>query len=224
MLKGKWCLVTGGGTGIGAGIAAAFAQESVNLVLVECPKRADTLKATAATCIAAGAGKVETHNVDLSDPVATDALATDVLARHGMIDILVNGAGMFDAEDMSVISGDPAVYDKVIGLNLSAPMRLTRRLTPKMVEQNAGVIINISTFTGVVPTAGFSAYAAAKHGLHVWSHCCSLELQPHNVKVVCVQPGCTLTNMTRGVADPSLKISLQDVTKACRLVFRPPPG
>lgn len=124
MLKGKWCLVTGGGTGIGAGIAAAFAQESVNLVLVECPKRADTLKATAATCIAAGAGKVETHNVDLSDPVATDALATDVLARHGMIDILVNGAGMFDAEDMSVISGDPAVYDKVRVLHESGSIKL----------------------------------------------------------------------------------------------------
>ena len=96
-------------------------------------------------------------------------------------------------------------------------MRLTRRLTPKMVEQNAGVIINISTFTGVVPTAGFSAYAAAKHGLHVWSHCCSLELQPHNVKVVCVQPGCTLTNMTRwegavvacGTSDVSKIIQIQ---------------
>lgn len=221
MLNGQWCLVTGGSKGIGAAIATAFAQEGANLLLVESPKRADALKVTAARCLAAGAGKVELHTVDLTDTVATDALATDVLARHGMVDILVNGAGIFSAQNMSALSGDPALYDEIMALTLSAPMRLTRRFAPKMTANKSGVIINISSLSGIVPSAGFSAYAAARHGLHVWSHSTAMELQPYNVKVVCVQPGSTLSNMARGVPDPNLEITLQDVTNACMMAFRP---
>lgn len=221
MLNGKLCLVTGGSKGIGGAIAAAFAQEGASLLLVEHPKRADALRVTAARCLAAGAGTVELHTVDLTDPAATDALAADVLARHGMVDILVNGAAIFGAQDMSALSGDPDLYDKMMALTLTAPMRLTRRLAPKMSASMSGVIINISSLSGITTTAGFSAYAAARHGLHVWSHSCAMELQPYNVKVVCVQPGSTLSNMARGVADPNLEITLQDVINACMVAFRP---
>ena len=76
-------------------------------------------------------------------------------------------------------------------------MRLTRRFSPKMVENKWGVIINISSLYGDMPSAVFGGYAMTKSGLNGWSASCSKELRPQGVKVVCIQPGPVATEMMR---------------------------
>jgi len=228
MFKGKWCLVTGGGRGIGEAVAVAFSKENANLVLVS--RSEGELRSVASKCVAAGAGQTEIRTVDLSDPAAIDALAADILEKHGAVDVLVNNAGMNDIENLSAVSGDPDSYNKIIAVNLAAPMRLTRRFSPKMVENKWGVIINISSIYGATPSAIAAAYVATKHGLNGWSHSCSKELRPHNVKVLCVQPGLVDTKMLRDAGDKApalidmnLSMYSEDVAEACMLAIRTSP-
>lgn len=218
MLKGKWCLVTGGGRGIGEAIAVAFAKEGAKLILVS--RTVTELDRVAEKCLAAGAGVVETRSVDLSDLAATEALAAEVLEKHGKVDVLVNNAAIADGKKMSALGGDPDFYEKAVAVNLSAPMRLTRRLAPKMAENKWGVIINVSSVSGTVPTDVLACYAATKHGLNGWSHSCARELRPYNVKVVCIQPGWVATEMARGAVDLNRAMTPDDVAEACMLTFR----
>ncbi|CAD7703159.1 unnamed protein product [Ostreobium quekettii] len=226
MLKGKWCLVTGGNRGIGQAIALAFAKEGASLILVARDEAA--LAGAAQACTAAGAGEVATHTVDLADPIAVDGLARDALARCGTVDVLVNNAA-YSVRANSPLEGDPDEFDKMIAINLAAPMRLTRLLAPKMVEQQDGVIINMSSVYGQQPSAGWGAYSATKHGLKGWSHSCAATLRPHNVKVMCVHPGCVYTDTARKKVeeDPKLEevvkthlMSPEDVAETCMLAFR----
>lgn len=86
---------------------------------------------------------------------------------------------------------------KMVRLNLCAPMRLTRRLAPKMVEQGGGVIINIASIAAMDPLPDVGSYVATKSGLRGWSRSCYQSLRHHNIKVVCINPGVVRTDAVR---------------------------
>ncbi|CAD7697013.1 unnamed protein product [Ostreobium quekettii] len=226
MLRGKWCLVTGGNRGIGMTVAVAFAKEGASLMLVARDEPA--LASAAQACTEAGAGEVVTRAADLGDPGEIDALGEEALAKCGTVDVLVNNAA-YTVPASSPLEGDPNDFDKMIAINLSAPIRLTRLLAPKMAEKRDGVIINVASVYGHVPSAMWGVYSATKHGLKGWSHSCAATLRPKNVKVVCVHPGCVYTDMARKMVekDPSLAETIEgrlmapeDVAEACMLAFR----
>eukprot|EP00803_Ostreobium_quekettii_P011274 evm.model.scf_135.5 EVM.evm.TU.scf_135.5 scf_135:40700-42923(+) len=219
MLKGKWCLVTGGGRGIGRSIALALAKESASLALTA--RSLEQLESVAAECKAAGAPEVEVHTADVTDPKAMDGLAAKLLEKHGCVSVLVNNAGIL-ANGMSALEGDPDEWEKMVVADLTTPMRLTRLLAPAMVERKDGAIINISSILGVDPWGHTAAYCAAKFGLRGWSLSCHETLRRSNVKVVCINPGVVRTSLAGGLPAmvPEDMIIPDDVAEACLLALR----
>ncbi|CAD7699351.1 unnamed protein product [Ostreobium quekettii] len=219
MLKGKWCLVTGGGRGIGRSIALALAKESASLALTS--RSVEQLESVAVECKAAGAPAVEVYPADLSDSKAVDGLAAALLAKHGCVSVLVNNAGMI-TNGMTPLEGDPDEWEKMMVADLTSPMRLTRLLSPAMVERKDGAILNISSVLGLEPHWSTAAYCAAKFGLRGWSLSCHDTLRRSNVKVVCINPGFVDTSLPGGMPGtvPEEMIRAEDIAEACLLALK----
>ncbi|KAA6429628.1 MAG: hypothetical protein FRX49_00062 [Trebouxia sp. A1-2] len=146
-LAGKWCVVTGGGAGIGQAIAETFAAEGASIALVARSK--DKLEEVAKGCKSKGAPQVETHSVDLLDLQALDKFAKSFLSSHKHCDVLVNNAGMMGQGTPT--EGDISKWEKCIQLNLLAPMALTHAFSPGMVEKKEGLIINMGSVAALEP-------------------------------------------------------------------------
>ncbi len=219
-LDGQRALVTGAGRGIGRSIAVALAKHGAALTLAA--RSRDELAETAAACLEAGAPRADVAISDLADPRAVDTLAKGVLAAGGC-DVLVNNAGMLALGNAA--DGDPDAWDRMLMLNLSAPMRLTRALSPGMMQRERGTIINIGSVAAVEPMKGTGAYAASKHGLRGWSLSSYERLRESGVKVVLINPGYVLTPMTEHV--PGVRkdrmITADDVATAAMLAIETSP-
>ena len=191
-LKGRVALVTGGGTGIGAGISDYLAEEGVQVALnyiVDEP----AVSAFAAQL----AGKLRTRAIavygDVSKPADADAMLAQVLRELGRIDILVNNAGIWPTEDVLAMSD--ANWDRVIDINLNGPFYLSRRVAGHLVEAGRqGTIVNISSKSGFqLNTGGHAHYATAKAGVAMLTRALARELTGKGVRVVGVAPGMVRT-------------------------------
>ncbi|MCW2845438.1 MAG: short-chain dehydrogenase/reductase [Nocardioides sp.] len=162
-LSGRVVLVTGGSRGIGAGVARAFAEAG----------------ATVVTCARGAAEPVPgtTHRVcDVRDPDAVAALVDGIVAEHGRLDVLVNNAGgapYADAADAS-----PRFHDKIVGLNLLAPLLVSQAANRVMQSLGGGSIVNISSVSALRPSPGTAAYGAAKAGLDSLTRSLAVEWAP----------------------------------------------
>ncbi len=215
-------LVTGAGRGIGRAVARALAREGARLLLVA---RSETeLEETGELCRQGGSPEVGVLVCDLSHPGAVEELAQRVLTLHGGVDILVNNAGMLAAGNP--VEGDPAEWERMLALNLLAPMILTRRLAPAMVQAERGTIVNIGSVAAIEPMSRSGAYAASKHGLRGWSRSCYAALRPWGIKVVLVNPGFVRTRLVDSVPGvlPERFLLPEDVAEAVLLAIRTSPN
>lgn len=174
-------VITGASSGIGASYARAFAAAGHTLTLVA--RRKELLLALAAEL------PVKTHVVsqDLSDlPNATAFLgaAEDAL---GPVDVLVNNAGVQIVGPAATV--DVALGEKLLDVDLKAPMRLTRAVLPGMLARKSGVIVDVASMAALAPTPGMFYYNAAKAGLAAASEALRGELRGTGVHVVTVYPG-----------------------------------
>lgn len=190
-LEGRRALVTGGCRGIGAAISLAFADRGAE-VLVH--GRGDLRSMQWA----------EDHGFryfrgDFAHLDEVDAVADAVLAGSDGLDILVNNAGM--EVNATVESLDPNAITEQLRVNLEAPIRLTHRLVPALKASRHGVIINISSIHGTVPSYGNSVYCAAKAGLELFTRTIAIELGPTGVRVNALAPGAIETDMNRKILD-----------------------
>ncbi|KAL0025430.1 hypothetical protein WJX79_010082 [Trebouxia sp. C0005] len=233
VLTGKWAVITGASRGIGQAIAEAMAEEGADLILLA--QRGGALEEVAEICKQKGSKKVDVMPVDLSDMSQVDKFAEDVLKKYGAVDVLVNNAAILgpisyegDATKnpnmgQGPIDGDPDEWDKVLRVNMMAPMRLMRRLTPAMVEKGEGVVINIDSSAGLSPKPGNAVYSASKWGFRGWSKGCTMFFKDKGIKVVTVYPPATYTTMTTDRDDmepvPEKEAQPSDVAKAAMLVF-----
>eukprot|EP00124_Ichthyophonus_hoferi_P000893 Ihof_evm2s39 gene=Ihof_evmTU2s39 len=174
----KWALVTGAGRGVGRAISVALAKEGICLAL--CSRTKIQLEGVAKECTAAGAPAVEIHTADLSKREEVDSLIQELLIAHQKIDILVNNAGIMLYG--TALDGNPDEWEKMMAININAPMRLTRKLAPAMKAGGGGTIINIGSVAGLEPMGMSCAYAATKHALRGWSLSCYNNLRLHNIK------------------------------------------
>lgn len=215
---GQKALITGASRGIGRAVAIALADEGLAVALTARSK--DALSAVADECTARGAPAASTHAADLSDAADVDRLVQDI---GRPIDILVNNAGIGAAGNAT--SGDPDDWDRMLAINLHAPMRLTRHLAPPMVEREVGTIINIGSVAAVEGMTQNGAYAAAKHGLRGWSLSCYRHLRGHGIKVTLINPGLVATDMVRtsSGAREERMIRPDDVAAAARLAVTTSP-
>jgi short-subunit dehydrogenase len=191
-LEGHTALITGASRGIGRAIALAFAERGCRLALSARSEQA--LSAVAAECQERGAPGISLHAADLSRPNDIDRLAQEV-QKAGDVDILVNNAGI--GSPGNATSGDPDDWERMLAINLHAPMRLTRHLAPAMALRERGAIINIGSVAAVEGMTNNGAYAAAKHGLRGWSLSCYQHLRRSGIKVTIINPGLVATDMTR---------------------------
>jgi NAD(P)-dependent dehydrogenase (short-subunit alcohol dehydrogenase family) len=183
-LADKTALVTGAGRGLGHGVARGLAAYGATVLAVA---RTESELAELAETVRSAGGVIETIVVDLASPAETARLASDVTARHGGVDALINNAAILRMTAFLDLSED--AFEETIAVNLLAPARLTRALLPAMLERGRGAIINVSSAAGIRPFADETDYCAAKYGLEGFSYSLALELAPHNVSVNLVSPG-----------------------------------
>jgi NAD(P)-dependent dehydrogenase (short-subunit alcohol dehydrogenase family) len=188
---GRVVVVTGGSRGIGRSIAAGFAAAGADVViasrkLAACEDVAGELSAAHGVhCL-----PVAYHAAKWDD---SDRLADAVLQQYGRCDVLVNNAGMSPPHD-GVEMITEQYFDKVSGVNLKGPFRLSARLGPVMAAADGGSIINVSTIGSLRPSATEIVYACAKAGLNALTIALAGELGP-SVRVNALLPGAVDTDI-----------------------------
>ncbi len=190
-LSGKAALVTGGSKGLGKSMARGFAEAGADVMI--CSRSGDELRAAAAEIGAGLKVRVEWMVVDMVDRAQVDALALEALARFGRVDILVNNAGSNVPQAIDVIEDE--VWDRILELNLSSCMRLTRALVPQMKQRKWGRIIHISSILGHGGKEGRNIYSSTKSALLGLARSSALDLGPHGITVNCISPGPFLTDL-----------------------------
>lgn len=217
MLSDKLVVVTGGGRGIGASMALRCASEGAKLALVA---RTDSqLQETAELCKKGGATEVGIFTCDLTVSEARIRLIDEIVKAHGHIDVLVNNAGMGVAGTPQEMDMD--ANEKMLQLNLHAPMHLTRLVAPEMVKAKKGAIMFLGSVAGIEPMQNACSYAATKWGLRGWALSCYQNLRQHGIKVVTVHPGMVATAMTEAYGkNNDLKIQPEDVAEALFLALK----
>ena len=195
-LAGKVALVTGSSRGIGRGIALTLAEEGCDLIL-------HGRDQAALAEVAAEVGKrgrkaiIEANN--LHEDGAPAALITAVKRAGGRLDILVNNAGVIyhgDTEKMT-----DAQWDRLIGINLHAPLLFIRRLLPLLLAQSEAHILNVCSIYGLVPKRKLAAYQMSKYALVGLSRSLRCEYSPAGLGVTALCPGLVDTNLLAAARD-----------------------
>jgi 3-oxoacyl-[acyl-carrier protein] reductase len=191
-------LVTGGNGGLGQRISHALAREGVHIAVMYAQSR-DQAEGVVADLTARYQVNAAAFQCDITDGAAVDAMVGAVARHFGRLDILVNDAAYNHAipfADLDALT--PEVWEKIMAVNLTGPMRLTKAVAPVMKAQGQGRIVNISSVAGLHPVGSSIAYAVSKAGLIHLTRCMAVALAPE-VLVNCVAPG--LLDGTRATAN-----------------------
>ena len=197
-LKGAVALVTGGNGGLGQRICHALAQEGAHVAVMYARSR-DQAESVAGELTSRYQINAQAFACDITDGAAVDRLVGEVTRAFGRLDILINDA----AYNVSIPFGDLdtltlEVWDRIMAVNLTGPMRLTKAVAPVMKAQGRGRIVNIASVAGLSPTGSSIAYAVSKAGLIHLTRCMAVALAPETL-VNCVAPG--LLEGTRATAN-----------------------
>ncbi|MGC2413092.1 MAG: SDR family oxidoreductase [Stellaceae bacterium] len=187
-LRGAVALVTGGNGGLGQRICHALAREGAHIAVVYAQSR-DAAEGVARELAARYQINAASFQCDVTDGAAVARLVDEVTGRFGRLDILVNDAAYNKAIPFTDLDNlTMEVWDKIIAVNLTGPMRLIKAVAPVMKAQGRGRIVNIASVAGVAPTGSSIAYAVAKSGLIHLTRCMAVALAPETL-VNCVAPG-----------------------------------
>ncbi|WP_010587565.1 SDR family NAD(P)-dependent oxidoreductase [Schlesneria paludicola] len=195
VIRGRKALVTGAASGIGRGIALALAREGADLTLWDVDETGLTSLADEIKALGVCA---DTTRVDLTQPNEITAAVQLLLERSQTIDILVNNAGV--AYYGPTHSMTAAQWDWLLGINLLAPIQLTRELLPTLLERPEAHIVNVCSISGLVAGGRFAAYHTSKFGLIGYSEALRAEYGRRGLGVTALCPGPCLTNLYRDCA------------------------
>ena len=192
-LAGKTAIVTGGGTGIGRGIALALAEQGANIIV--CGRRRAPLDEVAAEVNEAG-GRVLAMAADVSREEEVRRLVDESVQSFGTIDIVVSNAGIFGSGPIHEHSVEG--WDEVMAVNLRGPFLLARTVLPIMRRQRRGHFIHISSESGLEHDPGNGAYGVSKHALNALGEYIQRENQEYGIRVDTLCPGMVVTPMSEG--------------------------
>ncbi len=186
MLQDKVAVVTGSTSGIGLGIARAFAQAGAAVVLNSF-RREDDTDAVLADLRDRNGGRADFIPADMSRPGDVADLIAAAAARFGQVDIVVNNAGIQHVQPIEEFPAEK--WDAVIAINLSAAFHATRAALPGMKARGFGRVINVASAHGLVASPFKSAYVAAKHGVVGLTKVTALETAEHGITANAICPG-----------------------------------
>ena len=190
-LKGKVAIVTGGAQGIGKSIATRLAQAGANLVIADVME--EVAKSTAQEISQKG-NEAISIKVDVSSLSSVEEMVKKTLDKFGRIDILVNNAGI--TRDGLVMRMKEEDWDLVLDINLKGAFNCIKTVSPIMMKQKSGKIVNIASIVGIIGNIGQANYSASKAGLIALTKTCARELASRRINVNAVAPGFIQTSMT----------------------------
>jgi len=200
-LAGRVAIVTGSTSGIGLGIARAFATAGADVVIngIADQRVIDEL---CSECAGLGHNAVY-DGANLMDPVACAGLVNNTIERFGRLDILVNNAGIQHVSPIEAFP--PEKWDAIIALNLSAAFHTIRTAVPSMKKAGFGRIINVASAHSLVASPFKSAYVAAKHGVLGLTKTVGLETARHGITCNAICPGYVWTPLVEKQIDDTAK-------------------
>jgi 3-oxoacyl-[acyl-carrier protein] reductase len=203
-MKDRVCLITGGAAGIGKATAIRFAEEGAKVVI--CDLNENDGKQVADEI----GGKF--YKVNVADRQEVQGWIDDVVKEFGRIDVLINNAGVLrdglfvkvkDGELVKQMSEED--WDLVINVNLKGTFNCAQAVSPTMINQGGGVILNASSVVGVDGNFGQTNYVATKAGVIGMTKVWARELGRHNIRVNAVAPGFILTEMVQQMPEKVLE-------------------
>lgn len=188
-LDGKRAIVTGAGGGIGRAICRRLSEEGCTVGVFD-------IDADAANATAAELGGASVQVVDIADHAAVKAAVDVFEAASGPTDILVNNAGW--DKFANFLDTDPALWDKLIDINLRGPLNLHHAVLPGMVDRGQGKVVNIASDAGRVGSSMESVYSACKGGVIAFTKTMAREMARKGICLNAVCPGPTETPLLQG--------------------------
>jgi 3-oxoacyl-[acyl-carrier protein] reductase len=205
-LNKKVCLITGGAAGIGKATAIKFASEGAKVVICDIDQEAGMAFAKEL------GNDAKFYKVDVTNSDAVQKWVDDVVVEYGRVDVLVNNAGITrdglfvkykNGEVVSQMSEKD--FDLVIAVNLKGVFNCAQAVTPQMIKQGGGVILNTSSIVGLYGNFGQTNYAATKFGVIGMTKTWSRELGKYNIRVNAICPGFILTEMVQKMPEKILE-------------------
>ena len=190
-VQGKVVVVTGGGSGIGRALVLRLLSKEARVAAVDL--NAASLQETAQ--IAQAAERLSIHVLNITQREAVEALPAEVMARHGVVDGLINNAGIIQPF-VRVNDLDYSAIERVMNVNFYGTLYMTKAFLPHLLQRPEAHIVNISSMGGFLPVPGQSVYGASKAAVKLLSEGLFAELLDTPVRVTVVFPGAVSTNIT----------------------------
>jgi uncharacterized oxidoreductase len=216
-ITGNTILVTGGGTGIGRGLAEAL-HEAGNTVIVAGRRRAPL------EAVAVGRPGMHLALLDIDDAAAIRNFAARVMAEHPGLNVLVNNAGIMRVEQVLTDPDALAIAEATITTNLLGPIRLTAALLPHLLARPEAAVVNVSSGLAFVPRADTPTYSATKAAIHSYSISLRHQLRDTAVQVIELAPPLVATDLTPGQRDNPRALPLEDFIRESMALLAANPG
>lgn len=193
--SGNTILITGGGSGIGRGLAEAFHALGNHVIVAG--RRKEVLDETTA----ANPG-MTSLTLDIQNPPDVRSFAAKVATRYPALNVLINNAGIMRAEKLQAQQDDLADAEVIIATNLLGPIRLTAALLPLLQKQPRSAIMNVSSGLAFVPMAQTPTYCATKAAIHSYTQSLRHQLRASTTEVLELIPPYVATDLMDGASDP----------------------
>ena len=203
----KTVVITGASKGIGAAMAILFARKDYNVVIGY--NESYQLAKLLSSSLASQGYNVTAIKVNVTNKLETDILIKEAVYKYGSVDILINNAGV--AHSGLITDTDEYDSDRVFDINLKGVYNCCKSVTPQMVNQKSGKIINISSMWGQVGASCEVAYSAAKAGVIGLTKALAKELAPSGITVNCIAPGLIDTTMNANISVEDLNAFVEDI-------------
>ncbi|MFG1856439.1 SDR family NAD(P)-dependent oxidoreductase [Actinomadura geliboluensis] len=206
-LAGKIVLVTGASSGIGEATALALSAAGADLAVGA--RRADRL----ATLADKAPGEVLPLNLDVTDQQSVQAAVAATVEHFGGLDVLVNNAGVMLSGPIA--GADTTEWTRMVETNLLGSMYAVHAALPHLLKSK-GTVLQVSSTSGRIASAGGAVYAATKFGVNAFSEALRQEVTAQGVRVVIVEPGFVSTELADHISDPATRAAAQQMAASMR--------
>jgi uncharacterized oxidoreductase len=216
-IRDNTILITGGGAGIGRGLAEALHAEGNQIIIAG--RREDVLRETAAVNRGMAFAVL-----DVEDAEAIRAFATQVVKDHPTLSVLINNAGIMRAESLTADPVDLGDAEAMIATNILGPIRLTAALLPHLRKQPEATIINVTSGLAFVPLALTPTYSATKAAMHSYSQSLRYQLRNTSVRVIELAPPAVATDLLPSSRSNPNAMSLEDYIRESMALLKADPS